>query len=454
MIKQKHQQLYEILAEELRQGNWEYKEKLPNLKDLAGTYSVSINVASKAIDMLKKDGLVKVKVGDGIYSNVSKVERSMEFRHSGDRLFGSYRSAKCLKVLVEDNSDWQMLFWNDLFDMIVKECPDIELQISYHATKQESDCDFDIILGSRNYISQSGLPPEKLMTSAVLKDFYPDLYDGLSLSPEDLTWRGEEHYLPYGFVCNQLLCHSEVPEAKSDENILNYIERLADTIHAPVAYGCNPGRNFLYNCGLHFVDFSTGKLAMPGRKDVLSIFRRIRELYKGGHLIWLHGVILDNAEMYPLKLNQPFRMTDYPFNLSAPGERKLHSGQDLKFMRMPSKESITYTELAMGINKDNRFPEESLRILRRLLSSEVQSEMFSNNVAFPLHSKLLSGTDFSYLNEDIPKCRRVSTNTPDIEVNNVLSYIVDWEFYYYLTGVRNDDVFDFMRNKIKYYLKS
>ena len=66
MIKHKHQQLYDLLSEELRRGTWPCNEKLPNLKELAARYNVSINVASKAVELLKEAHLVRVKVGDGI----------------------------------------------------------------------------------------------------------------------------------------------------------------------------------------------------------------------------------------------------------------------------------------------------------------------------------------------------------------------------------------------------
>lgn len=451
MIKQKHQQLYDILSEELRQGVWPCNEKLPNLKELAARYGVSINVASNAVDLLKADGLVKVKVGDGIYSDTAGVKNSIEFKYSGDRLFGKYYSAKRLKILIEDNADWQLIFWNGFFDTIALENPDIELKVNYHAQNKTLEDDFDIILGSKKYISQAGLTPDCLMTSEILQDFYPDLYNDLLLTPEDLAWQDKKYYLPYGFVCNQLLCHQETPEADAGENILDYIERLARISNNPVGYGFNPGRNFLYNCGLLFADSTAGRLVMPDKEKILNVFNRARKLYNAGHLVWMHGVILDQTEIYQLKTSVPFQITDYPFNCSSVKERKQHYDRKLKLIRTPSREYITYTEFAMGINRHNRFPEESLRILVKLLTSQVQERMFHSSVAIPLHNKLLTRTELAYLCHDIPECKKISTATPDLDINDMLSYFVDWEFYYYLIGRRNEEVVDIISRKINHY---
>ena len=102
MIKHKHQQLYDLLSEELRRGTWPCNEKLPNLKELAARYNVSINVASKAVELLKEAHLVSVKVGDGIYSETSGQAELVDFKYSGERLFGQYTGAKTLRILMQD----------------------------------------------------------------------------------------------------------------------------------------------------------------------------------------------------------------------------------------------------------------------------------------------------------------------------------------------------------------
>ena len=112
LIKQKHQQLFDILVQQLNSGRWKKGERLPSIRELAQEYNVSINVAAKAVELLKNAGLVSVKVGDGVFSLVQELSDKQEVRYSGNRIFGHYASAKHLRVLVEDSTNIQLLFWN------------------------------------------------------------------------------------------------------------------------------------------------------------------------------------------------------------------------------------------------------------------------------------------------------------------------------------------------------
>ena len=168
MIKQKHQQLFDILAEELRRGVWPRGTKLPNLKELSARHNVSINVASKAVELLKEKKLVTVKVGDGIYSCTSGQDAILEFKYSGRRLFGQYRSAKVLRVLLEDNTTWQREFWNPFFERVTREYPDIELKISYNLADAASVPEgFDIAFGSPEFLHRSGFEQQNCLSYAV-----------------------------------------------------------------------------------------------------------------------------------------------------------------------------------------------------------------------------------------------------------------------------------------------
>ena len=130
MIKQKHQQLFDILVLQLNSGRWKRGERLPSVRELAQEYNVSINVVAKAVELLKNAGLVSVKVGDGVFSQVRESADKQEVRYSADRIFGSYASAKRLKVLVEDSNNIQLLFWNRFFKSVTDKYRDIELDFS------------------------------------------------------------------------------------------------------------------------------------------------------------------------------------------------------------------------------------------------------------------------------------------------------------------------------------
>ena len=174
MIKHKHQQLYDLLCEELRRGTWPCNEKLPNLKELAARYNVSINVASKAVELLKEAHLVSVKVGDGIYSETSGQAELVDFKYSGERLFGQYTGAKTLRILMQDNTEFQLAFWNGVFDAITLENPDIELQVSYNMAENKNPRDFDIGIASPEYLAGAGLCGEALVPADIRYEFGND----------------------------------------------------------------------------------------------------------------------------------------------------------------------------------------------------------------------------------------------------------------------------------------
>ena len=127
MIKHKHQQLFDLLCGEFRCGQWPDGKKLPTQKELAIRYSVSVNVVSQTLELLKQQGFIKIKKGDGIYSVYAPDKETLTQKYSGERVFGRYTGAKTLTVLVEDYLDWQLRFWNRFFEEFSNENPDIEL---------------------------------------------------------------------------------------------------------------------------------------------------------------------------------------------------------------------------------------------------------------------------------------------------------------------------------------
>ena len=58
MIKHKHQQLYDLLSEELRRGTWPCNEKLPNLKELAARFLGDADRILDAVEQLQHAGKI------------------------------------------------------------------------------------------------------------------------------------------------------------------------------------------------------------------------------------------------------------------------------------------------------------------------------------------------------------------------------------------------------------
>ena len=237
MIKVKHQQLFDILKEEICRGKWPRGTKLPQLKELASVYSVSINVASKAVELLKEAGLVKVKVGDGIYSGSDGETAAQKIQFAGRRIFGHYKSAKTLRVLIEGNLSGQLQFWHRFMESFSTENPDIELSVSFcKADDIPPESDFEIVLGGCGFVQRvmkkndiSSIYPE------VAADFFPNLYNGSLVFPADVS-----ELLPYGLNTPCLLALPDTPAPRPGENVLEYIEHLPG----------NPGGYVLRSCSM------------------------------------------------------------------------------------------------------------------------------------------------------------------------------------------------------------
>lgn len=448
MIKHKHQQLFDLLQKELRDGTWSEGTKLPNLKELATQYSVSINVASKAVELLKDAKLVTVKVGDGIYSATSGQPEFFEFKYSGDRLFGRYYGAKQLNILIEDCTDWQLEFWNPFFEKISLENPDIELKVSYNRQNGAAPEKFDLGFGCPGFLYKNGFTPETSAGETLLKEFYGDVYKDLMLPPRAVPY-GKSVYLPYGFIHYRLLtADKEFTEPIPGENVLDYIERHAQNLKKPVGYAIENCERFLANSGLVFASDDDTIFRVPPRKELLSVFRRIRALYQAGHLIFPHGHFADYEEIYKMPRTQSIRIAEYGINRGSESDARLLE-RGLRLLHYPAGKSQYYIPMACAVRSDTLFPEECYRILLVLLQEESQKAMREGRVA----QTILPGL----LRDEVPPSpvmKKIITRDSCLpeKYDEAINYIVNWEFFYYLEGRRNDEVFTLIEKKTEHFL--
>jgi DNA-binding transcriptional regulator YhcF (GntR family) len=449
MIKKKHQQLYNLLCEELQRGTWPSGRKLPNIKELSKLYDVSINVASKAIDMLKQDNLVSVKVGAGIYSKTSGRNEMTEFKYSGDRLFGTYRISKELHVLVEDNSEWQIAFWDVFFEKFSEENPDIELKVYYNIPDKKYEQKFDLVLGSLDFLAKVGFNPENTISASKMNEFYGNVYNGLLLEPADFSFLGGEHYLPFGFINYKLLTNRNISEPTDEENVLDYIERLAEDEKSGLGYGINNGIGLLANSGVQFTGSVEDDIKMPSQEKLLKVFKRARKLYQAGHLIWLHGTFSDYEQIYAMPEEQTIHIAEYPFNRNSKSEQNKLIERGMKLTRYPAGKHLVIVPEVAAISNKSFFPEECLRIVKELLSTNSQKQLRKHNIAQPLQPRLLE--EDSYLVDEFKRSRSAGLIIFDQRLTEIFNYIIGWEFFYYLKGRRQDEVIEFIDKKVKYY---
>ena len=449
MIKQKHQQLFDILAEELRRGVWAKGTKLPNLKELSARHNVSINVASKAVELLKEKKLVTVKVGDGIYSCTSGQDAFLEFKYSGRRLFGQYRGAKVLRVLLEDSAVWQREFWNPFFEKVTRAFPDIELKISYNLAEAASGSDaFDIAFGSSEFLQRSGFEQQNCLSYAQLREFYPQLYGDLLLTPDRLRPSASAHLFPYGVLSFELLSHQELPKPQASENVLGYLERLAGKATSPLGYSILNSSTLLLNSGLQFADPEKLSFQMPDEAFLLEQFARCRRLYQAGHLVWLHGRFSNYDEIYALKADQPIKIVEHLYNRSDAASRKRMRAAGIRFLPYPNGEKLLLFPVLAAIRRDCPFPEECLRLLKKLLEPDTQQQMAQHFVAQPIHPEALPADS-----ELKARCRQNKVQL-SCQPESIMNYFVGWEFWYYLNGIRQQEVASLIKAKANYYLQA
>ncbi len=449
MIKQKHQQLFDILAEELRRGVWTKGSKLPNLKELSARHNVSINVASKAVELLKEKKLVTVKVGDGIYSCTSGQDAFLEFKYSGRRLFGQYRGAKVLRVLLEDSTTWQREFWNPFFEKVTRIFPDIELKISYNLADAAPGQDgFDIAFGAPEFLQRSGFEQQNCMSYALLKEFYPQLFSGLLLTPDSLRQSASAYLFPYGVLNFQLLSHQDLPKPQPSENVLGYLERLAGKSTSPLGYSILNSSSLLLNSGLHFGDPEQGHFQMPDEAFLLEQFARCRRLYQAGHLVWLHGRFSNYEEIYALKADQPIKVVEHLFNRSDSASRTRMQAAGIRFLPYPNGEKILLFPVTAAIRRDCPFPEECLRLLKKLLEADTQQQMALHFIAQPIHPEAMPADC------ELKACCQQKKVQLSFQPEVIMNYFVGWEFWFYLNGLRQQEVASLIKAKAKYYLQT
>ena len=444
MIKVKHQQLFDILKEEICHGKWPRGTKLPQLKELASAYSVSINVASKAVELLKEAGLVKVKVGDGIYSVSNGEHAAQKIQFAGKRIFGHYRSAKTLRVLIEGNLPGQLQFWHRFMESFSTENPDVELSVSFcKADDIPDESDFEIVLGGcgfvRNVMKQNDIPN---ILPEVAADFYPSLYNGSLVLPADFSG-----LLPYGLNTPCLLALPDTPAPCSGENVLEYIERLPGNPGGYVLRSCHM---FLSAMGVPYGKLGTDAFSSADAAAMLEVFEHARELYRAGKLLWHHGEITDHNRLPEMLQKRMIRVFETDSGIC---QEYLKNGGNILLPHPAGDKNLLFAYCGC-ISRRTLFPEECLRLVAGLLELRSQKKAAEQKIFCPVLRQLEPGL-FGEINSafDRKKVDLILSGGPDDAVKYQRLFL-GWEFFYFLTGKRGKEVVELLDKKIRYYYKN
>lgn len=442
MIKPKHQQLFDLLLDEFHSGLWPHGEKLPSQKELAMRYSVSVNVVSQALELLKQKNLVQSKKGDGIYSIYSPAPEKMIHKYSGERVFGSYDGAKTLSVIIEDHQNWQLEFWNKFFDDFAAENPDIELNVHYaNPHTPQPDINFDIIIGGPRFIARTAKPGCRLLRRIAF-DFYSDLDDGLLLDSGNFA----DGIFPVGFVASCLLTRPGTPEPLGGEGIFDYIERTIEP--GKGALLLRYSTELFQNNGIDVLNRCRRALDQGEKERLTDLFERAANLYRDGRLLWPHGRFADPEQS---------RQMLYSGSLTVLGRRiggeiPEPSSTGVKKISYPHGSKAMLVPIMAVLDKRSCFAEEQLRLVKKLRTPEQQRAAMSAGIFQPLHREVLPQTSplLPYLlRGDV----EYSCDADPVELR-LVDYIMNWELLYNMTGRRGKDAVELLDKKIRYYYKN
>ncbi len=438
MLKTKHQQLFDILKEEFLRGEWPCGEKLPRLTVLAEKYSVSINIASKAVELLKNAGMVEAKVGDGIYSTFH-IQDAKRFHYAGDRLYGHYYGAKPLRILLEDSAAQQVAFWNRFFQKFSSENPDIEIDANYQTwDERKEEKPFEAVIGGYPFLQKMIRPGDRGLADEWVKGFVPDLYDNCILDREKFPVG-----LPYGFSAQEMLAAEGTPEPEPGENILDYLERLPESMPG---YLMRSSRLLLACMGVDMSKIGTDAFSPEDARTMLEVFERARKLYASGRLLWPHGKITDPDQMVALLKNHRLQAMGIQSNTGW----GLADAPQIRRLAYPHGKKPSITVHFVHISENTLYPEEYLRLVKALLSCEVQTRAEKERIFFSIRGDV-SGIESDPLRHAI---RAGTVQTPNINTalqSDAFYNFLGWEFFYYLEGRRGFEVADLIHRKIRYY---
>ena len=443
MIKHKYQQLFDLLEREFHCGRWPNGSKLPNLKELASEYSVSVNVVSQTIELLKQASLVKVKLGSGIYSTFSPATHAESLHYSGKRLFGQYAGAKKLSILVEDNLPWQTKFWGLFFNKFTNDNPDIELDIRHgYQTFEEPQERFTMAIGGERFLSLAISRMPDLMPCKEAAAYYPHLYDNCFLKTSDIG----NFRFPFGFTKLELLALEGLPEALPNENNLDYVERVGSVVQG--GYCIKSIAEFLEHTGCPLKKLGKEALTKDERKYTLDVLTRIKKMYGEGRFLWFHGQFVNKEEQIEWIKNRRISALEYSANM----RQQYPVGGSLRAYSLPDGGNPLIIPLAAQINSETCFYEECLRVIESLLSSETQRNAANAGIFYPiLKSELdcLRGPCKNSFLEGRYRLRELGNQL----LEEAKEYCLGWEIFYYLENRRGSEILDILEHKFSHYYK-
>ena len=443
LVKPKHQQLFDLLKSDFQKGKWPLGHKLPSVKELALQYSVSVNVASKAVEMLKEAKHVRAKKGDGIYSIYAGNDLVKDRRYAGERLYGQYRGAKRLTVFIEDTAPWHIEFWSHTLELFAKHFNDIELDVAFNGYHEETQHP-DIAIGGRRYLAELQPRMRQCLSIEPWMGFSAKEYARTLVPDTDLT----TGRFTIGFNTIQLLARQDAPAPRPDETGVQYASRLAKGNKG--GYLVLSMHDFLLPLGCPFHKLGQEDFSADDRQAIIRQLDSIKPLYDSGALLWYHGQLCSPAEKAELLTGGQAAVVECTSNL----HRQFPAELKCKVMRRPDGGHPLLYPIFAQVNGRTLFPEECLRLVKWLLTVEVQKQAAQHHVFFPLLTELLK----KHHGPLLPLLQSPHCHWQEIQSEShykVRELFIGWELLSFLKGVRtSQETIDLLNHKIRHYYKN
>ena len=212
----------EDLRRRIGQGDWKTGERMPSSRELAETYGVSLGTVSRAIAILKNEGLLSAASGSGIYLT-SKYSASIRTERLTFAILVDQWRFKCVSPS-ELIQNYLLNLFNDLILGIQKRSSELKITTTLHLIPDDAyakEKEYLVFLNCGTYTK------EYYNYNVIL----PDFYISTCAVTEHLVQRG---YRKIGFV------------GSLDEHLQTYALRrngFLDTLHAS-GLELNPAHHF------------------------------------------------------------------------------------------------------------------------------------------------------------------------------------------------------------------
>ncbi len=448
-IKPKHQQIYDILAEELRSGVYPKGSKLPTTGELAKKLSVSVNIVTKAVELLKGDDLVTARAGSGIFSNSdTRKPSTFGFARLANASFPEMGRVKHLSIRVEDNEEWQLPFWTNFFRNFCADNHDVRIDARFGKPALTDGTRDDLIIGGPHFSNLLPCAGDSFHATDTLDFFHPDVYRDACVTPADTSWRDQCSSFPIGFVLPVLLRQRRAPALPTKGGIFDFIRSAHASAGKPYKYWSLS--ILLAYCGVSLFDVRTGSFGIDDAEGLLTALGTIQKLTREGRLAPGFDGAADREKLTAAIAKGTADLAEVPVNYLP-----CVKAGSFDVTHLPSCGPLPLLPVVCRVPRSCPFPEEALRITASLLEPGSQRAYFKAGLGFPVSKTALGQCALGDTAATIESASKLQLFPYDRTLEDAIESVVLWELRHHLAGtIPRDRLVERITRKVEYFLEA